>query len=60
MPGAVCLLPIIETAAGMLAVAELATVSRVHQLMIGEVDLGGKLGLDPREAQVTFRCECRW
>lgn len=52
MPGVVRLLPIIETAAGMLAVAELATVPRVHQLMIGEVDLGGELGLDPREAQV--------
>jgi citrate lyase subunit beta/citryl-CoA lyase len=47
--GSILLLPIIETAEGMLAVAELARGRRVHQLMIGELDLGAELGLDPAD-----------
>jgi citrate lyase subunit beta/citryl-CoA lyase len=41
------LLPIIETVPGLLAVAALARAPRVHQLMIGEFDLGAELGIDP-------------
>ena len=45
--GEVKLLPIIETVAGLLEVAALARAPRVHQLMIGEFDLGAELGVDP-------------
>lgn len=45
--GEVKLLPIVETAPGLLAVGELARAARVHQLMIGEFDLGAELGTDP-------------
>lgn len=43
---AIRLLPIIETARGLLAVAEIATAPRVERLMIGELDLGADLGVD--------------
>ncbi|MDH3259916.1 MAG: CoA ester lyase [Acidimicrobiia bacterium] len=46
-PSDVKLLPIVETADGLLAVDELARAPRVHQLMIGEFDLGAELGVDP-------------
>ncbi len=46
-PGEVKLLPIVETARGLLAVHDLAAAPRVHQLMIGEFDLGAELGIDP-------------
>lgn len=45
--GDVKLLPIVETALGLLAVNDLARAPRVHQLMIGEYDLGAELGVDP-------------
>jgi len=45
--GSVRLLPIIETAAGMLRVAELGACRRVSQLMIGELDLSAELGIEP-------------
>jgi citrate lyase subunit beta/citryl-CoA lyase len=45
--GDVELLPIIETAAGLLAVNDLARAPRVTRLMIGEFDLGADLGIDP-------------
>jgi len=45
--GEVKLLPIVETALGLLAVDDLARSPRVHQLMIGEFDLGADLGIDP-------------
>lgn len=49
MPGnSILLLPIIETAAGMLRIAELAACRRVGQLMIGELDLSAELGIDPK------------
>jgi citrate lyase subunit beta/citryl-CoA lyase len=38
---------LIETARAVLAVAEIATAPRVHQMMIGEMDLGSELGIDP-------------
>jgi citrate lyase subunit beta/citryl-CoA lyase len=45
-PGAVLLLPIIETARGLLTVADIAAAPRVERLMIGELDLGADLGVD--------------
>ncbi|MDF1596443.1 MAG: CoA ester lyase [Acidimicrobiia bacterium] len=45
--GSIRLLPIIETAAGMLGVGELGAARRVSQLMIGELDLSAELGIDP-------------
>jgi citrate lyase subunit beta/citryl-CoA lyase len=47
--GSVRLLPIIETARGMAAVAAIAAAPRVHQLMIGELDLGADIGVDPTD-----------
>lgn len=41
------LLPIIETAGAMRSVNDIAAAPRVHQLMIGEYDLGAELGVDP-------------
>jgi citrate lyase subunit beta/citryl-CoA lyase len=40
------LLPIVETAVGLLAARDLASATRVHQLMIGEFDLAADLGID--------------
>lgn len=48
--GQVRLLPIIETTAALLAVEFLARGPRVHQLMIGELDLGAELGVDPTDS----------
>lgn len=45
--GSIRLLPIVETAAGMLAVGDLGGCRRVSQLMIGELDLSAELGIDP-------------
>ena len=41
--------PLIETARGLLACAEIAEVPGVHRLMIGEADLGAELGLVARD-----------
>jgi len=53
------LLPIIETAGAMRAVDDIAAAPRVHQLMIGEFDLGAELGIDPAatEAMMPLRME---
>jgi citrate lyase subunit beta/citryl-CoA lyase len=51
-PG-VMLLPIIETARGLLAAPEFASAPRVHQLMIGEFDLAADLGIDASD-ETTF------
>ena len=53
------LLPIIETARALRAVDEIAAAPRVHHLMIGEIDLGAELGVDPAatEAFMPFRME---
>ncbi len=58
-PEAVRLLPIVETADGVLAVHELARVPRVYQMMIGEFDLGAELGVDPADslAFLPFRMQ---
>lgn len=45
--GSIRLLPIVETAVGMLGVGELGACQRVSQLMIGELDLSSELGIDP-------------
>jgi citrate lyase subunit beta/citryl-CoA lyase len=45
--GSLRLLPIIETAGGMLEVDELGAGRRVSQLMIGELDLSAELGISP-------------
>jgi citrate lyase subunit beta/citryl-CoA lyase len=44
--GAIRLLPIIETARGVLGVSAIAAAPRVERLMIGELDLGADLGVD--------------
>jgi citrate lyase subunit beta / citryl-CoA lyase len=46
-PGAIGVLPLIETAAGLLAAAVLAAAPRVVRLGIGEADLAAELGLRP-------------
>jgi citrate lyase subunit beta/citryl-CoA lyase len=46
-PGAIGVLPLIETAVGLLAAAALATAPRVVRLGIGEADLAAELGLRP-------------
>ncbi len=53
------LLPIIETARAMRSVDDIAAAPRVHQLMIGEFDLGADLGVDPAatEAMLPLRME---
>lgn len=44
--GTIRLIPMVESARGLLAVAELALSPRVERLMIGEVDLAADLQLD--------------
>jgi len=53
------LIPIIETARAMRSVDDIAAAPRVYQLMIGEVDLGAELGVDPAEtaAFIPLRTE---
>ncbi|WP_235738825.1 HpcH/HpaI aldolase/citrate lyase family protein [Nocardioides alcanivorans] len=41
------LMPLLESAAGVLAAQMVATAPRVHRLQIGEVDLAGDAGLEP-------------
>ena len=41
------MIPIVETAAGVVAVNDTAAAPRVCQLMAGEIDLGAELGIDP-------------
>lgn len=41
--------PLIETARGLLACADIAMVPGVHRMMLGEADLGAELGLIPRD-----------
>jgi citrate lyase subunit beta/citryl-CoA lyase len=55
-PGAIGVLPLIETAAGLLAAAALATAPRVVRLGIGEADLAAELGLapDPDSDELTW------
>ncbi len=47
-PGSVAVQPVIETATGLLAAAELASAPRVTRLGIGEADLAAELGVDVR------------
>jgi citrate lyase subunit beta/citryl-CoA lyase len=58
-PGRTRLLPIIETSRAMRSIDEIAAAPRVHQLMIGEYDLGAELGIEPTatEAFMPFRME---
>jgi citrate lyase subunit beta/citryl-CoA lyase len=46
-PGTVAVVPVVETAAGLLGVAVLARGPRVQRLAIGEADLAADLGLLP-------------
>ena len=57
--GRLRLIPIIETAAAMRALDEIASAPRVQQLMIGELDMGAELGIDPAnvEAFIPLRME---
>jgi citrate lyase subunit beta / citryl-CoA lyase len=47
-PGRLAVQPVIETARGLLAVAELASAPRVVRLGVGEADLAAELGADLR------------
>jgi citrate lyase subunit beta/citryl-CoA lyase len=51
-PGKVRLLPIVETARAVRLVHGLAEAPRVQRLMIGELDLGADLGIDPEDVDV--------
>ncbi|HSJ71993.1 MAG TPA: aldolase/citrate lyase family protein, partial [Acidimicrobiia bacterium] len=51
-PGALSICALIETAAGVLNVGQIAAVSGVSALAIGEGDLGGELGIDPSDEEV--------
>ena len=55
--GRIRLIPIVETAAAMRALDEIATAPRVQQLMIGELDMAADLGVDPAniEAFIPLR-----
>ena len=46
-PGSVAVLPLVESAAGLLALPAIAAAPRVHRLGLGEADLIGELGLRP-------------
>lgn len=49
--GTIRLIPMVESARGLLAVAELALSPRVERLMVGEVDLAADLQLDSPDEQ---------
>jgi citrate lyase subunit beta/citryl-CoA lyase len=57
--GRLRLIPIVETAAAMRALDEIAMAPRVQKLMIGELDLAAELGIDPAdvEAFIPLRME---
>lgn len=48
------LMPLVESAVAVLAVREIASGPRVHQLQIGEVDLAGDLGITPGDDEVEM------
>ena len=48
-PNTIRILPIVETAEGLLNVRGLAAANRVELLMIGEFDLTADLGIDPED-----------
>lgn len=51
--GTIRLLPIVETAPAVRALDLIASAPRVRQLMIGELDLGAEIGVDPADVE-TF------
>jgi citrate lyase subunit beta/citryl-CoA lyase len=48
------LIVFVETAAAVLAAAEIAAIPTVVRLVIGEADLGAELGIDPRGASPAW------
>ncbi len=46
-PGSVALMPLVESAAGVLAAAAIAAAPRVRLLHLGEIDLAADLGAEP-------------
>jgi citrate lyase subunit beta/citryl-CoA lyase len=54
-PGTIALIPLIETARGLLAAVELANMPRVAKLAIGRADLAGELGLSIDPEGPEFR-----
>lgn len=48
------LMPLVESAVAVLAVREIASGPRVHQLQIGEVDLAGDTGVTPGEDEIEL------
>lgn len=54
LPAGVAIGALIETAAGLLQLTELARHPRVRQLGIGEADLGAELGIAPDAHQVVW------
>jgi len=53
--GEIAVIPLIETASGLLSAASLATMPRVVRLAIGRVDLAGELGLGVDPEGPEFR-----
>lgn len=53
-PGSVAVCPLIESAAGLSAAAEIARSPRVRLLQIGEADLTADLGLEPGPAALEL------
>lgn len=54
VPGSVALLPLIESAQGLLDAPVMARMRRVARLGLGEVDLAADLGVSPSEAGVEL------
>jgi citrate lyase subunit beta/citryl-CoA lyase len=50
-PGAIAILPLLESAAGILSARAIGQAPRVTQLGLGELDLCGELGIEPSQDQ---------
>ena len=58
--GRLGVIPIVETAAGVVAVNDIAAAPRVCQLMAGEIDSGAELGIDPGYIRCGFHYGSGW
>jgi citrate lyase subunit beta/citryl-CoA lyase len=57
--GSLAVVPLIESAAGVLAMAALAAAPRVRRLQTGEADLSAELGMEPGPDRAEF-APLRW
>jgi citrate lyase subunit beta / citryl-CoA lyase len=57
--GSLAVVPLIESAAGVLAMAALAAAPRVRRLQAGEADLSAELGMEPGPDRAEF-APLRW